>query len=137
MSMESKNSQPKVKQVSGKLMVRILPVIALGILVIISVVAVFGFRQIKGLLHDTLEQHVSSDSKEVNKQLNSTFYYLNAIADSIELQEFEDNAELEAFMAQTLERYEMIPTGVYLALNTGEYIDPSGWDPGKDVRESA
>jgi methyl-accepting chemotaxis protein len=137
MSMESKNSQPKVKQVSGKLMVRILPVIALGILVIISVVAVFGFRQIKGLLHDTLEQHVSSDSKEVNKQLNSTFYYLNAIADSIELQEFEDNAELEAFMAQTLERYEMIPTGVYLALSTGEYIDPSGWDPGKDVRETA
>ncbi|SCX20721.1 methyl-accepting chemotaxis protein [Lachnospiraceae bacterium YSD2013] len=126
----------KVKQLSGKLMVRFLPVIFIGIAVIISVVAIFSLRLIKNLLYNTLEQHVSADAGEVNKQLNSTFYYLNAIADSIEIQEFTDDEELKAFMAQSLGRYDMIPTGVYLGLNEGSYVDPSGWDPGKDIRES-
>ena len=117
-------------------MVRFLPVIIIGVAIIIGVVALFSIRLIKDLLHTTLEQHVSADSGEVNKQLNSTFYYLNAIADSIEIQEFSSDEEMKAFMAQTLGRYDMIPTGVYLGLNEGSYIDPSGWDPGKDIRES-
>ncbi|MBR6308056.1 MAG: methyl-accepting chemotaxis protein [Lachnospiraceae bacterium] len=126
----------KVKQLSGKLMVRFLPVIFIGIAVIIGVVAIFSLRLLKNLLYTTLEQHVYADSGEVNKQLNSTFYYLNAIADSIEIQEFTDDEELKAFMAQSLGRYDMIPTGVYLGLNDGAYVDPSGWDPGADIRES-
>ncbi len=126
----------KVKQLSTKLMGRFLPVIAIGVAIIIGVVAIFGMRLIRELLYTSLEQHVSADAGEVNRQLNSTFYYLNGIADSVELQAFEDDAAIKGFLAQTMGRYEMIPTGMYLALNDGAYIDPSGWDPGKDVRES-
>lgn len=133
---QDKNTQ-KTKKLSAKLMGIFLPVIILGVAVIIAVVATFGLNLIKELLFSTMEQHVAADSKEINKQLNSTFYYLNAIADSLEIQEFSDDDEIVAFLDQTLGRYDMIPTGVYLALNDGAYLDPSGWDPGKDVRESA
>ena len=136
MSTDNKTQNTKVKQLSGKLMVRFLPVIAVGIAVIIFVVGIFGVRLIRNLLYTTLEQHVSADSAEVNKQLTATFYYLNAIADSIELEEFSGDEEVKAFMAQALGRYDMIPTGVYLALSDGTFIDPSGWDPNGDVRES-
>ena len=131
------NDNKTVKHLSGKLMVRFLPVIAVGVAAIIGVVALFSTRLIKDLLHTTLEQHVAADAGEVNKQLNSTFYYLNAIADSLELEEFDDDEHIKTFMAQALGRYAMIPTGVYLALNDGSFIDPSGWDPGSDVRETA
>ncbi len=136
MSKENQVQKDKVKQLSGKLMARFLPVIAVGIAVIISVVAIFGLRLVKELLYTSLEQHVSADSGEVNKQLNSTFYYLNAIADSVELQNFENDDQITAFLAQSLGRYDMIPTGVYLALSDGAYDDPSGWSyDDKDVRD--
>ena len=54
----------KVKQVSAKLMVRILPVIALGVAIIIGVVAFFGMRLIKELLYTSLEQHVPFKKKK-------------------------------------------------------------------------
>ena len=137
MSNEKQTKKNKVKHLSAKLMARFLPLIAGGVIVIIVVVAFFSDRLINELLYTSLEQHVAADSGEINKQLNSTFYYLNAIADSIEIQGFEDDEETKTFLSQSMGRYEMIPTGVYLALNDGAYIDPSGWDPGKDVRESA
>ena len=135
--MSQDNSLQKTKKLSAKLMSIFLPVIVLGVGVIIAVVATFGLNLVKDLLNTSMKQYVTADSKEINKQLNSTFYYLNAIADSLEIQEFEDDDEIIAFLDQTLGRYDMIPTGVYLALNDGSYLDPSGWDPGKDVRESA
>ena len=135
--MSQDNSLKKTKKLSAKLIGIFLPVIILGIAVIIAVVATFGLNLIKDLLYTSMEQHVTADAKEINKQLNSTFYYLNAIADSLEIQEFSDDNEIIAFLDQTMGRYDMIPTGVYLALNDGAYLDPSGWDPGKDVRESA
>nr|MCR5467930.1 cache domain-containing protein [Lachnospiraceae bacterium] len=129
-------NKTKAKKLSAKLMIRFLPVIAIGIAVIIGVVALFSLPLIKNLLYTSLEQHVSADSGEVNKQLNSSFYYLNAISDSLEIQPFEDDEEIKTFMSQAVGRYDMIPTGVYLALSDGTYLDPTGWDPGKDVRES-
>ncbi len=135
MSKKVQDQKAKVKQLSGKLLARFLPVIVIGIAVIISVVAIFGLSLVRELLYTSLEQHVSADSGEVNKQLNSTFYYLNAIADSVELQTFENDVEITAFLAQSLGRYDMIPTGAYLALSDGAYDDPSGWTYDKDVRE--
>ncbi len=136
MSESKAKEKAKVKQVSAKLMARILPVIALGVALIIAVVAIFGMRLVKELLYTSLEQHVAADAGEVNKQLNASFYYLNAIADSLETQKFEDTDEMTAFTAQTVERYATMPTGVYVALSDGTYIDPTGWDPGKDIRET-
>ncbi|MBO4680218.1 MAG: methyl-accepting chemotaxis protein [Lachnospiraceae bacterium] len=135
MSSENQTEKTKAKKLSGKIMARFLPVIAVGILVIIGVVGTFGLRLIRNLLYTSLEQHVSADAGEVNKQLNSTFYYLNAIGDSVEKQEFSDDEELKEFMAQALGRYAMIPTGVYLGLSDGAYIDPSGWEYDTDLRE--
>ncbi|MCR4694010.1 MAG: HAMP domain-containing protein [Pseudobutyrivibrio sp.] len=107
---------------------------AISLALIIAVVGAFGYGLIKELLYTSLEQHVSSDSQEVNKQLNSTFYYLNGVADSLELAVFDSDPAITNFLAQTIERYDTMPTGVYLTLEDGAYLDPTGYDPGKDNR---
>ena len=125
----------KVKRLSTKLISIFLPIVALGILLVVAITGIFGSKLIRELLYTSLEQNVSSDAGEINRQMNSTFYYLNAIADSIEVQPFEDDAELRTFLEQSVGRYELIPTGAYLALNDGVFIEHTGWDPGMDIRE--
>lgn len=121
-----------VKPISGKLMKRLIPVITVGILLIVIVVVFFGTRMVQSLLFTTMRNQVEANTGEVNKQLNSTFYYLNGVGDTIENIDFKSDDEIKNYLATTLKRYDMIPTGAYLGLSDGKFIDPSGWDPGAD-----
>ena len=127
----------KIKKLSTKLIKFIIPVFAVGVAIMLAVLAIFISSVIRNLLYTSLEQQVNSDAGQINKQLNSIFYYLNGVGDTIETIKFNNDEEIKEYMATSLGRYNMIPTGTYLTLNDGAYIDPSGWDPGKDTRESA
>ncbi len=130
------NTEKKVKRISGKLLSLIIPMIVAGLILIIAVVALYGTRLIRNLLYTSLEEQALSDAGEINKQLNSTFYYLNGVADAIDTISFKDNDDIMNYMATSINRYSMIPTGTYLSVEDGSYIDPTGWEPGKDTRES-
>ncbi|MBE5826140.1 MAG: methyl-accepting chemotaxis protein [Butyrivibrio sp.] len=132
------NTNPKkIKKLSTKLIKFIIPLFAVGVAVMLAVLATFISSVIRNLLYTSLEQQVNSDAGQINKQLNSIFYYLNGVGDTIETVKFKNDEEIKEYMATSLGRYDIIPTGTYLTLNDGAYIDPSGWDPGKDTRESA
>ncbi|MCR4955184.1 MAG: methyl-accepting chemotaxis protein [Lachnospiraceae bacterium] len=126
---------PKVKKISGKLLSVILPVTFVGILVMVAVATLFGKNLITTLLNTSLEEKVNADAGAVNKDLSSTFYYLNGIADTVESQEFKNDAVLKKYLKGTMGRYDMIPTGTYIAFSNGDYVDPSDWEPDTDVRE--
>ena len=87
----------------------------------------FGYRMMKNLIDSSLNNEVVADAGQINKALNSIFYYLNGIADSTEKLHFEDNAEIIDYLAQSVGRYDLIPTGAYIGTNTDEFLDPSGW----------
>ncbi|SET24117.1 methyl-accepting chemotaxis protein [Pseudobutyrivibrio sp. C4] len=125
----------KIKRLSNKLISIFLPVVAVGIALLVLLVGIFDTKLIHELLYTSFEESVKSDAVEINSELKSTFYYLNAIADSIEVQQFEDDTEIRAFLQQTKGRYDMIPTGAYLSLSDGAFIELTGWDPGMDIRE--
>lgn len=127
----------QIKAISGKLARVLVSLIAALIVVILLVVDLFTSRLINNMMDSLLAQQVNSDSGKVNRELNATFYYLNGIADSVETVDFEDDTAIQKYLSTTMGRYDMIPTGAYLALEDKAYIDPSGWQAGKDYDPTA
>lgn len=85
----------------------------------------FGYNMIIDLINTSLKNEVSADAGLVNRELNSTFYYLNGIADSVEKISFTDDSEIMDYLIPTVGRYDMIPTGAYLALEDGSFFYPA------------
>ena len=121
-----KNGSPKA--LSARLSLLFVVMLLVSILVAEGVTFSLGYGMIKDLIYSSLENHVSVDAGAVNKELNATFYYLNGVADAIEQNEYDNDQEIMNYMAGTLGRYEMIPTGAYLMLNDETFIYPSAPD---------
>jgi methyl-accepting chemotaxis protein len=85
----------------------------------------FGYGMIRDLINTSLQNEVSSDAGKINRELNATFYYLNGVGDAVEQNTFSNNMELRSYLEGTVGRYDMIPTGVYLALDDGTFIYPA------------
>ncbi len=102
--------------------------LVVSILVAELLVVVLEYSMIKDLVHTSLRNEVKADASQINRELNSTFYYLNGIADSVEKLPFADDSAIMDYLIPTVGRYDMIPTGAYLALNDGTFFYPS--DPG-------
>ncbi|MBR1440835.1 MAG: methyl-accepting chemotaxis protein [Lachnospiraceae bacterium] len=128
---QNRNSKP-AKPVSVKLLAFLLPTLVVTLSVIYVAIFVFGKDVITSLLFTSLESEVTADAQKVNNGLNASFYYLNGIADTIERIDFKSNEEITEYSASTIGRYEMIPTGIYIGLSDGAYLDPTGWSPSDD-----
>ena len=125
---EAKKTGGSPKAISTKLSLLFVILLLVSIIVAETVTFVMGFSIIKDLIYTSLENEVTADASRVNRELLSTFYYLNGVADSIEQNDFDGNAALSEYMTGTVGRYSMIPTGTYLMLDDGTFIYPS--DPG-------
>ncbi len=124
------NSEKKgaVKAISVRLSVMFVILLIISILVTQIIVVSMGYGLIKDLINSTLTNKVSSDAGQINRDLNSTFYYLNGVADAVEQNQYASNEELAEYMAGTVGRYAMLPTGAYIALNDETFIYPSAPD---------
>lgn len=127
-----KQDSGKVTAVSRKVLSRILPILIAAFVLLFIVIYHFGSIVITDMLYTSLKTEASTDAGTVNRELNATFYYLNGIADSIEKLDWSDDKAITNYLATTTDRYPLIPTGSYLALNDKSYLDPSGWQDDKD-----
>lgn len=130
--MAEKKESGKVTAISRKVLTRVLPLIIATFLVLFAVIYHFGSEVITNMLYTSLKSQASDDAGTVNRELNATFYYLNGIADTIEKMDWKDDQSITDYLNTTAGRYPLIPTGAYLALNDKSYLDPSGWQSGKD-----
>ncbi len=130
--MAEKKQPGKVTAISRKVLTRVLPLIIATFLVLFAVIYHFGSEVITNMLYTSLKSQASDDAGTVNRELNATFYYLNGIADTIEKMDWKDDQSITDYLKTTAGRYPLIPTGAYLALNDKSYLDPSGWQSGKD-----
>lgn len=130
--MAEKKESGKVTAISRKVLTRVLPLIIATFLVLFAVIYHFGSEVITNMLYTSLKSQASDDAGTVNRELNATFYYLNGIADTIEKMDWKDDQSITDYLNTTTGRYPLIPTGAYLALNDKSYLDPSGWQSGKD-----
>ncbi len=127
MSEGAKNTQKKgaTKAISARLSIMFVGLLIASILVAELLVLGFGYGLVKDLIDTSLTNQVAASAAQVNKDLSSTFYYLNGVADAIEQNEYDSNEEIMAYLAGTVGRYSMIPTGAYLALDDGSFFYPS------------
>lgn len=130
--MAEKKESGKVTAISRKVLARVLPLIIATFLVLFAVIYHFSSNVITDMLYTSLKSQASDDAGTVNRELNATFYYLNGIADTIEKMDWKDDQSITDYLNTTKGRYPLIPTGAYLALNDKSYLDPSGWQSGKD-----
>ncbi|MCR4867948.1 MAG: methyl-accepting chemotaxis protein [Lachnospiraceae bacterium] len=95
-------------------------------MVVVEVIAMtFSYNMITDLIDSSLKTEVKVDADLINKELNSTFYYLNGVADAIEQNDFKDNDKLRSYLEGTVGRYDLIPTGAYVALDDKTFIYPA------------
>ena len=121
----SKKAGASPKAISAKISVMFVAMLIITILVAEGIIFSLGYSMIKDLIYNSLENEVSVDASKVNRELNSTFYYLNAVADAVEQNEFASNEELMEYLAGTVGRYTLLPTGAYIMLNDKTFLYPA------------
>ncbi|MBO6240325.1 MAG: methyl-accepting chemotaxis protein [Butyrivibrio sp.] len=119
-SEKSGNTSPKA--ISTKLSVLFVAMLLVTILVSEAITFSLGYSMIKGLIYTSLQSEVSVDANKVNRELNSTFYYLNGVADAIEQNKFDSNSDIMQYLSGTVGRYDLIPTGAYVMLNDKTFL---------------
>ena len=72
------------KPISLKLSIIFVILLILSILVAELLVLAFGYGMVKDLIDTSLENQVSAEANLINKDLSSTFYYLNGVGDAVE-----------------------------------------------------
>ena len=121
-SKKGKAAGQSPKAISTKLSVLFVAMLVVTILVSEAITFSLGYSMIKDLIYSSLQNEVSVDASTINRELNSTFYYLNGVADSIEQNEFASNEDLMQYLTGTVGRYDLIPTGAYLMLNDKTFL---------------
>ena len=122
------NSGATPKAISKKVAIMFAIILVISILFAEGLVVGLEYRMVRDLIHTSLTNECIADGGNINRELHSTFYYLNGIGDSVEKLPFVDDNQIMAYLAQTVGRYDMIPTGAYLALSDGSFFYPS--EPG-------
>ncbi|MBR5635431.1 MAG: methyl-accepting chemotaxis protein [Pseudobutyrivibrio sp.] len=125
---KSDNSSKAPKAISRKVTTMFAIILVVSILVAEGLVLGLEYKMVRGLIHTSLTNECIADAGTINRELHSTFYYLNGIADSVEKLPFVDNQQVMAYLTMTVGRYDMIPTGAYLALNDSSFFYPA--EPG-------
>ena len=109
-----KNSEARkhLKHISGKLLRIIIPMIVGGLILIFAVILINITPLVTDLLHTSMSQQVNANASQINRTLNSSFYYMNGIADTVEEVDFAGNDELKEYLSGTINRYDTIPAGL-------------------------
>lgn len=123
---------PSPKTISKRLTLLFVLMLIASTLFAEGIIITLGYGMIKDLIDKSLNNQVVAEAGEVNRELNSIFYYLNGIADGVENETFEDDAAILHYLAPTVERYPLIPLGAYIGTNDGKFLDASGWVPDSD-----
>ena len=123
---------PSPKAISKRLTLLFVLMLIASTLFAEGIIITLGYGMIKDLIDKSLNNQVVAEAGEVNRELNSIFYYLNGIADGVENETFEDDAAILHYLAPTVERYPLIPLGAYIGTNDGKFLDASGWVPDSD-----
>ena len=116
------------KAISARLSVLFVALLIASILISEALVLGFGFNLVKDLIDTSLSNQVSASAAKVNRDLMSTFYYLNGVADAVEQNNYSNNDEIMEYLTGTVGRYSMLPTGAYLSLEDNTFLYPSAPD---------
>lgn len=122
----------KTKSVSGKILMILVPMIALSIIVIMFIVITQAKSVIEELAINNLDKESKYYAESIGREITNVVEYFDACADAISAVSFPNDNAMASFLIPTTQKNEYIPNGMYVATMTGNWIDPTGWVPDPD-----
>ncbi|MBE5859817.1 MAG: methyl-accepting chemotaxis protein [Butyrivibrio sp.] len=130
---QTKKAGASPKAISAKISVLFVAMLLVTILIAEGITFSLGYSMIKDLIYNSLQNEVTVDASKVNRELNATFYYLNGVADAVEQNEFASDEEIMGYLAGTVGRYDLLPTGAYVMLSDKTFLYPA--DPTYEIED--
>ena len=130
---KSQKGKGAKRSISSKLLVILLPMITIAILFIILFLSGQARKIIIETSENSLEQETVANANMFAGDIGKFIGQLDALAITLQQFDFEDNAAILKFLTDESTKFSKdAPNGIYLALDDGSWIDPSGWEPDAD-----
>ncbi|MBE5906418.1 MAG: methyl-accepting chemotaxis protein [Lachnospiraceae bacterium] len=128
-----KQAKSTKRTIAGKLLMVTIPMIAVATIFIV----LFLSNRAKGIIVDLSKRSLLYETKSNAKAFGSdicTFLgQLDATATTLETHKFDSNEEILAFLTEKTTKFSKdAPNGIYISLEDGSWIAPSGWMPDED-----
>lgn len=124
--------QKKKSSIRFKLLVTIIPLIAVVIIVILTVNFVNTKKTMTKSIYGEMEEESNYNTEVIARWESSIIASLNSVKDTLETVKFESDEDELNYLATTTKLNAAFPNGVYEGDADARYLDGSGWKPGAD-----
>lgn len=126
----------KVFGVGKKLMLSIIPIVAIAMFVLIAL----AFFSTRSSIEDKTKRLLDAEGRSCANHIlawkNLNFGILDNAANTMQNTKMSDTEVLE-YLSFYLDIYEDFPNGIYIANDQGTVFDATGWEPEGDAREKS
>ena len=125
----SSNSAKKTGKISVQLLMVLVPMIAVFIVILATVLFTVSKKAIVSEAQENLYNDSRANANNISSTMVEIAAFYDGVADMIEGTPYSSKAEMIFSMWILLNEFEETPSGAYIGLADKEYIDPSGWVP--------
>ncbi len=116
-----------------KLLLTILPLVAVSVFGVMAVGVVNLNDQLNTAINRSMQEEAATHTSEISGWASEVIQYLSVVTMTIENGDYKaESKELLDYLENTLGLHAACPNGVYGGSEDGTYIDGSGWVPGAD-----
>lgn len=122
-----------VNSITGKLLLLLLPMTSIAIIFMIVFLSMQASGIIVDLAGNSLKQETIANANSYSGRIATFIGRLDTMAITLEQFKIESNEDILDFLTRESTKFSKdAPNGIYLALDDGSWIDPSGWMPDED-----
>ncbi len=127
-----KNNKTVKISITSKLLGVLIPIVAVSIILMTLFTARRASNIIKSTACEALLQEGRANAEQTGRTMANLYDTYNTVADTLENVSFSDDEALVSYLAPYLDFSPLTPNGIYLGLDDGTWLDPSGWVPDED-----
>lgn len=121
--------------IRAKLLVFILPIIAISFITLTVIAYQSAQNSIKDKTEDLLESEANASANSILAWENKNIGMLDTVVDTIENTKMSD-ADILKYQENYLGTHEDFPNGIYIGRTDKTVLDAVGWEPDEDLTES-
>lgn len=127
----NKAAPAKLKTVSGKLLMVVIPIIAVVIAGVILIITFYARSIITLQANNRLVEESRANATLIGKEMSELVTYMDSVGDALEIANIRNDDDLLDFMKIIMADYENA-ADAYLAIGNETFIDGSDWVPDDD-----
>lgn len=120
--------------IQAKLMVFILPIVALAFIAVIVIAYNSSKNSIEAKTQKVLEKEATTSANSIEAWANTNLGILSTAKKTMVDMKMDED-DLLNYESLFLNTYDDFPNGIYIVTTDGEVVDASGWEPDSDPRE--